>query len=117
MTKFSQQPAHGRENTESPTMPLPRIKKFCCATCKATGVACLNPAAFGQAVCRYHGARPTKSIQRGTDHGRYKDGYYTQDAKATHRATAARLMGLEEIGFRLGFMTGERTRGRKPAEK
>ena len=75
----------------------------------------MNPAAFGQAVCRYHGARPPKSIQRGADHGRYKTGYYTQDAKAEHRAASARLMDLEEIGFRLGFMTGERTRGRKPS--
>jgi hypothetical protein len=114
MRKLRLRPAHGRGNTESQTMPLPRIKKFCCATCKATGVACLNPAAYGQAVCRYHGARPPSSIQRGADHGRYKTGYYTQASKATHRATAARLMDLEEIGFRLGFMVGNRTPGRKP---
>ena len=114
MTNFSQQPALGRENTNRPTMPLPRIKKFCTAKCKATGVTCLNPAAWHQAVCRYHGARPPKSIQRGADHGRYKTGYYTQDAKAEQRAGSTRLMDLEEIGFRLGIMAGKRTTGRKP---
>jgi hypothetical protein len=95
-------------------MPLPRIKKFCTAKCKATGVTCLNPAAWHQAVCRYHGARPLKSIQRGADHGRYKTGYYTQDAKAAHRAAAVRLMDLENLGFQIGLLAGPRTRGRKP---
>lgn len=95
-------------------MPLPRIKKFCCATCKATGVACLNPAAWGQPVCRYHGARPPRSIQRGADHGRYKTGYYTQDAKATHKTALKKLMELENLGFHLGLMKGPRTRGPKP---
>ena len=113
MTKFSQQPAHGRENTESQTMPLPRIKKFCCATCKATGVACLNPAAFGQTVCRYHGARPPSSIQRGAAHPGFKSGQYTKETKAAYKATVRKLMDIEELGFKAGWMSGDRTRGRK----
>jgi len=96
-------------------MPLPRIKKFCCATCKATGVACLNPAAFGQAVCRYHGARRPSSIERGAAHPRFKTGQYTQATKASYKAAVKVLMNLEDIGFRLGLMVGTRTPGRKPA--
>jgi hypothetical protein len=76
-------------------------------------VACLNPAAWGQNVCRYHGARPPTSIQRGAAHPRFTSGLYTQDAKAAYRATVKKLMQIEEIGFKVGWMTGERTRGRK----
>lgn len=97
-------------------MPLRRIKKFCSATCKATGVACLNPAAWGQPVCRYHGARPPATIQRGAAHPRFKTGQYTQDAKAAYKAAAVKLMDLENMGFRLGMMSGQRTPGRKPTQ-
>ena len=95
-------------------MPLPRIKKFCTAKCKATGVTCLNPASFGQAVCRYHGARRPSSIQRSAAHPRFKTGQYTQATKDAYKAAVKKLMQIEELGFKAGWMSGERTRGRKP---
>ncbi len=95
-------------------MPLPNVKHFCHATCKATGKACLNPAAFGMPVCRYHGAKRPESVRRGAEHGRYKYGAFTQLAKEEYRQGAMRLMDLENIGFQLGMLSGRRTVGRKP---
>lgn len=95
-------------------MPLPNIKTFCCAKCKATGVRCLNPAAYGMPVCRYHGAKEPDSIRRGVEHGRYTSGEFTKASKEASRQASVRLMDLENMGFCLGLMTGERTRGRKP---
>ena len=96
-------------------MPLPNIKKFCCAKCKATGIRCLNPAAYGMPVCRYHGAKKPDSIRCGAAHGRYKSGEFTKASKEAARQASVRLMDLENIGFKLGMMTGERTRGRRPS--
>ena len=95
-------------------MPLPHIKAFCCAKCKATGNPCRNPAAFGMRVCRYHGAKRPASVLYGAAHGRYKSGVFTKASKKASRQASIRLMDLENMGFSLGMMTGERTRGRKP---
>ena len=94
-------------------MPLPHIKTFCCAKCKATGAACLNPAAYGMPVCRYHGARSSTSIRRGAEHGRYKTGEFTQASKADYRKGALRLMELERMAFDIGLIR-TRKAGRKP---
>ena len=93
-------------------MPLKNITKFCTATCRARNARCNNPQAHGMSVCVKHGAH--KKVARGADHGRYVDGQYTNTAKAAHKATIKKLMDLEEIGFRLGFMKGQRSRGPKP---
>lgn len=93
-------------------MPLRRIKKFCTATCRARNAPCLNPAAYGMPVCVKHGAH--KVVARGADHGRWIDGQYTTAAKAAHKAAVKKLSDLENIGFKLGFMVGQRTRGPKP---
>lgn len=95
-------------------MPLPHIKTFCCAKCKATGNTCLNPAAFGMRVCRYHGAKKPDAVRRGAAHGRYKSGAFTQTAKDGYRQASVRLMELQNLGFGLGMMLGKRTPGRKP---
>lgn len=98
-------------------MPLPHIKKFCCAKCKATGDACQNPAAFGMRVCRYHGAKKPEAVRCGSAHGRYKTGVFTQSTKVAYRQSAVRLAELEVVAFQLGMMTGKRTPGRKPGAK
>ena len=94
-------------------MPLPRIKTFCTATCKATGVACLNPAAFGMPVCRYHGARKPESVARGKAHGQFIHGQRSQAGMAAYRAGSTRLKALEELGFMIGLLRGPRTPGRR----
>lgn len=60
-----------------------------------------------------HGAKPSSAVKRGADHGRYRTGQHTQAAKAAYRAEVKKLMQIEGIGFKAGWMTGERTRGRK----
>jgi hypothetical protein len=93
-------------------MPLKHITKFCTGTCRARNAPCKNPAAYGMPVCVKHGAH--KVVARGADHGRYKDGQHTNTAKAAYKTTIKKLSDLENIGFRLGFMVGQRTRGPKP---
>jgi hypothetical protein len=43
-------------------------------------------------------------------------GGYRQEAKAAYLQAAAQLHELEDHGFAAGFMSGERTRGRKPGK-
>ncbi len=94
-------------------MPLPNLKTRCSALCRARGYQCLNPAAFGMPVCRYHGARRTQAIKRGEEHGRYKSGEFTQATKLAYREGIARIVELETLAFRVG-MTKTRRAGRKP---
>ena len=107
-------PTGDGETLKGHTMPLPNVKRFRHATCKATGNNCRNPAAYGMSVCRYHGAKRPKSIRHGAAHGRYKSGEFTKASKKASKQASVRLMDLENMGFQLGMMTGERTRGRKP---
>lgn len=93
-------------------MPLPNINNQCTAKAKSTGVRCQNPAAFGCATCRLHGAR--KNIIAGPDHHWYKHGHRTKAGKLTRMEIRRRLMLYEEIGHALGFMKGKKTPGRKP---
>ena len=93
-------------------MPLKNITKFCTATCRARNAPCKNPQAHGMPVCVKHGAH--KVVARGVDHGRWIDGQFTNAAKAEHKRTIKKLMDLENLGFKLGFMVGHRTRGPKP---
>lgn len=97
-------------------MPYSKLDpdRRCTAMCRSRGERCRNAPAYGCKTCRYHGAKRQEATKVGAEHGRYKTGYYTQDAKAMHKATTIRLMDLEEIGFRLGIMAGKRTPGRKP---
>jgi hypothetical protein len=96
------------------TMPLPNLKRQCRATCRATGDQCCNPAAYGMATCRSHGARQQGTVRRGKEHPQFKHGGYTQEAKTAYRQANTRLRNLEELGFNVGFMSGPRMRGRKP---
>lgn len=99
-------------------MPLPSIlsgrAQRCTAKCKARGDRCFNPAAYGMAVCRYHGARKPETIMRGANHPQYRHGQETLEAKAGRSQRLAELRNLEALSFALGLAVGPKWRGRKP---
>lgn len=99
-------------------MPLPNIisgkTRRCTAKCKARGDRCRNPAAYGMAVCRYHGAKKPEAIKRGASHPHYKHGHETRKAKAERSRKLTELRELEAVSFALGLASGVRWRGRKP---
>jgi len=101
-------------------MPLPSIvsgkTKRCKAKCKARGDQCRNPAAYGMAVCRYHGARKTETIMRGANHPQYRHGQETILAKAERHEIAVFFDETENLMAKLEMLApgSTRTRGRKP---
>lgn len=99
-------------------MPLPAIcsgkARRCEAKCKARGDRCRNPAAYGMAVCRYHGARKPETIRRSVDHPQYRHGGETLQAKAERSRKLTELRELEALSIAFGLVTGPRWRGRKP---
>lgn len=95
-------------------MPLPNLKTRCTALCRARGDQCWNPAAYGCKTCRYHGAKRPEATRHGDEHGRYKDGEYTQAAKAAYRRSSVRINELEQMAFDAGLIR-TRKAGRKPA--
>jgi hypothetical protein len=99
-------------------MPLPNIRNNyalqCHAKAKHTGNQCLNLAAYGGRVCRFHGARKPKSILRGTQHPNYKHGRETLEAKAKRSAGLTRLRKIEDTLVDGSFFKLPRSRGRKP---
>jgi len=92
----------------------------CQAKSKRSGVQCLGPAIKGKTVCRMHGGR---SSGAKTPEGRLRcaqaktiHGQETSVARLQRSHSSARLAVLEYVGHALGFMTGQKTRGRKPAK-
>jgi len=72
----------------------------------------------GKAVCRTHGGRSTgpktvagrqRCAEAKTIHGRE-----TRKARSERSLASARLAVLEAVGFLIGLMSGDRTRGVKP---
>lgn len=72
----------------------------------------------GKNVCKTHGGRSTGPkteagrqlcAQAKTIHGRE-----TREARTKRSLASARLAVLEAVGHQLGYMNGNRTRGRKP---
>ena len=102
-------------------MPLSNIisgkARRCSAKCKARGAQCFNPAAFGMAVCRYHGARRPETIKQGAIHPQYRHGGETLEAKAERSRRLTELRVLEAALYAHGMATGPRWRGRKPKGK
>ena len=76
----------------------------------------MNPAAFGMAVCRYHGARRPETIKRGANHPQYRHGRETLEAKAERSRRLAELRDLEALSFAVGLAAGPRWRGREPIQ-
>lgn len=99
-------------------MPLPNIRNNCALQCHAkaknTGNQCLNLAAYGGRVCRFHGARKPKSILRGTQHPNYIHGRETLEAKAKRSAGLTRLRKIEDLMVNGSFYKLHRSKGRKP---
>lgn len=96
-----------------------RIKcNQCQAKSKRSQQQCHGPAIRGKSVCRMHGgfgsgpkteAGRQRCAEAKTIHG------FESLAVRTERALGMRrLRELEELGYRLGIMTGPRTPGRKP---
>ena len=91
----------------------------CQAKSKRTKLQCGAPALKGKTkVCKTHGGRSTGPR---TEAGRQRcaeaksiHGRETRDARAERSLASARLAVLEEVGFALSFMSGTRTRGRRP---
>ena len=94
------------------------ICQRCQAKSKRTKLQCAAPALKGKRVCKTHGGRSTgpkteagrqRCAEAKTTHRRE-----TREARTERSLASARLAGLEEVGFLLGFMSGHRKRGRKP---
>lgn len=102
-------------------MPLPAViagyAPRCSARSRTTGSRCWNPAAFGMATCRYHGARRPQTVRKGEEHPRYKNGRETQQAKQQRSQALARIALYEEVLAQAGQLCGPRTRGPKPKER
>ena len=90
----------------------------CQAQSKRTKQQCRAPASKGKTKCRFHGGASTgpktpegrqRCAEAKTIHGS------ESRLERTERSLAsARLAVLETVGFSLGLMEGNRTRGRRP---
>lgn len=98
-------------------MPLPSVlngAKQCQVLTKRGKQLCMNPAAFGCASCRMHGAHKSRNVLRGVEHPQYKNGERTKEIEAEHRRASTALLTLRDIGDSVGMFNGSHTRGRKP---
>ena len=99
-------------------MPLPSVAAYpalrCRAKSKGSGKRCMNPSAYGQPVCRMHGARKPETIKRGDVHPLFIHGQETLEAKSERSAKLAELREIEAFMFETGMATGARWKGRKP---
>ena len=90
----------------------------CQAQSKRTKQQCRAPASKGKTKCRFHGGASTGPK---TPEGRQScaeaktiHGNETRKARTERSLASARLAVLETVGFGLGLMEGNRTRGRRP---
>jgi hypothetical protein len=94
------------------------ICQRCQAKSKRTKLQCAAPALKGKRVCKTHGGRSTGPK---TEAGRAKcgaahwiHGNSTRQARAELSEELMKLALLEELGRRIGLITGPRSRGRRP---
>lgn len=75
-----------------------------------------NPAAYGMAVCGYHGAKKPTAIKRSANHPQYRHGREALEAKAERSKRLAELRELEALSYAYGLVPAgtPRWRGRKP---
>ena len=90
----------------------------CQAMSKRSRQRCKAPAMKGKAVCRTHGGRSTgpkteAGRQRCTE-AKTTHGQETRKTRNERSLASARLAVLEAVGFSIGLMSGDRTRGVKP---
>ena len=98
-------------------MPLPSIldgAKQCQVLTKRTRQRCKNPAAYGCASCRMHGAHKSRNVLRGANHPQYRNGERTRNSEEEHRKSSAILLTLRDIGDHINLFNGSYTRVRKP---
>jgi hypothetical protein len=90
----------------------------CQAKSKRTKLQCAAPAIKGKRVCKTHGGRSTgpkteagrkRCAEAKTIHGRE-----TREVRTERSLGSARLAVLEAVGFSIGLLSGQRTRGVKP---
>lgn len=93
----------------------------CQAKSKRTKLQCAAPALKGKRVCKAHGGRSTgprtsagrqRCAEAKTTHGRE-----TRQIRRDRSDGLASLAVLEQLGRRIGLISGERTRGPKPKRK
>ena len=98
-------------------MPLPSVlihgAKQCHAKSKRSGVQCLNPAALGMPVCRFHGARRPETILRGEAHRQYRHGEDTLLMRQAHKESMARIRAVVDFALGHGILK-RRIAGRRP---
>jgi hypothetical protein len=99
-------------------MPLPNIisgkTQRCTAKCKARGAQCMNPAAFGTAVCRYHGGH--KRVRRGEQHWNFRGAGQTAPERQQRHDMSVFFHETESLMIALDLVApgSTRTKGRKP---
>ncbi len=100
-------------------MPLPSLlngAKQCQVMTKRTRLRCKNPAAYGCASCRMHGAHKSRNALQGADHPSYKTGAETLEAKAMRTEKSEVFRYLTDLGNHCKLFYKEiKTRGRPPA--
>ena len=91
----------------------------CNAMSKRTNSQCSAPAIKGKTKCRTHGGKSTgpkttdgkaRCAQANTVHG-----WETRQGRVARGEAMKRLRQLEELGHFLGFISGQKMPGRKPA--
>ena len=104
--------------SDGTNMPLPNVASGRTPQCKARSKRsleqCKNPAAYGCATCRFHGARRPNTIKRGPAHPQYRHGRETRDARRRRVEGMTRLRRLVDLGVAGGFIQ-KRITGRRPS--
>ena len=100
--------ASSSHQSNGTNMPLPNIASGrtpqCTARSKRSLRRCLNPAAYGMPVCRFHGARRPDAVLRGPKHPLYRHGQETLEARRNRVEAMTRIRVLTDLGVRCGFL-------------